>query len=133
MKAKNLRKKLLENSPAFREEYFKRDIPLEISHMIILERVKRGLTQSDLARLVGTQQSGIARTEKGLTYPDIDFLDRIAHALDMHLSIELKESTTYTTQWEEPVRSPYFSFSEKSFANNAENKIVSNTLPDQQK
>lgn len=128
MKAKNIKKKLLENSAAFRKEYFKRNIPLEISHMVTLERVKRGLTQEELARLIGTQQSGIARTEKGTSYPDIDFLERIAHAFGMDLSIELKviESETRTKEWPEPVKSPYFSVRASSDSTRSEN--LANTL-----
>jgi transcriptional regulator with XRE-family HTH domain len=121
MKSKDLRKKLLEKSEGFRRLYFKRNLPLEISHMIIRERVSRGLTQAQLAELVGTKQSGIARTERGTTYPDIDFLERIADKLGMHLLIELQndKTQTKTKTWANAVESdkmqiikspsPYFS------------------------
>lgn len=48
------------------------------------------LSQADLARLVGTTQSAIARLESGGRPPRIDTLLRIADALDCELSVELR-------------------------------------------
>ena len=48
-----------------------------------------GLSQADLAELVGTTQSAIARLESGGRPPRIDTLLRIANALDADLHIEL--------------------------------------------
>ena len=52
-------------------------------------RKERGLSQADLAALVGTTQSAIARLESGGRPPRIDTLLRIANALDADLHIEL--------------------------------------------
>ena len=97
MKSKDLRKKLLEKSATFRKEYLKSHITLEISHMIVRERINQGLTQEALAKLVGTKQSGIARTERGNTFPKIELLERIAEALRMQLFIEFRNVNTYTS------------------------------------
>jgi transcriptional regulator with XRE-family HTH domain len=48
------------------------------------------LSQQDLARLVGTTQSAIARLERGGRPPRIDTLLKIAEALDTELAVELR-------------------------------------------
>ena len=53
-------------------------------------RQERGLSQRELAELVGTTQSAIARLERGGRPPRIDTLLRIADALDCDLSVELR-------------------------------------------
>ncbi len=56
-------------------------------------RLALDLSQSDLARLVGTTQSAIARLERGGRPPRIDTLLRIADALDCELIVELRPRT----------------------------------------
>ena len=53
-------------------------------------RQARGLSQRELAELVGTTQSAIARLERGGRPPRIDTLLRIADALDCDLVVDLK-------------------------------------------
>jgi ribosome-binding protein aMBF1 (putative translation factor) len=53
-------------------------------------RAARGLSQRELAGLVGTTQSAIARLESGGRPPRIDTLLRIADALDCDLHVELR-------------------------------------------
>jgi DNA-binding XRE family transcriptional regulator len=48
------------------------------------------LSQAELAALVGTTQSSIARLEAGGRPPRIDTLLRIAEALDCELEVELR-------------------------------------------
>ena len=52
-------------------------------------RAAQGLSQRELAGLVGTTQSAIARLESGGRPPRIDTLLRIANALDADLHVEL--------------------------------------------
>ena len=52
-------------------------------------RAERGLSQRELAELVGTTQSAIARLESGGRPPRIDTLLRIADALECDLHVEL--------------------------------------------
>ncbi len=49
-----------------------------------------GLSQAQLAELVGTTQSAIARLERGGRPPRIDTLLRIAEALGCGLHVELR-------------------------------------------
>jgi ribosome-binding protein aMBF1 (putative translation factor) len=60
----------------------------------VAERRKRlGLSQAELAELVETTQSAIARLESGGRPPRIDTLLRIAAALDCDLLVELRPRT----------------------------------------
>ena len=61
----------------------------QIAGQVADRRKERGLSQTDLAELVGTTQSAIARLESGGRPPRIDTLLRIANALDADLHIEL--------------------------------------------
>ena len=61
----------------------------QIAGQVADRRKERGLSQADLAKLVGTTQSAIARLESGGRPPRIDTLLRIANALDADLHLEL--------------------------------------------
>ncbi|HMS72987.1 MAG TPA: helix-turn-helix transcriptional regulator [Baekduia sp.] len=62
----------------------------QIAGQVVEQRTARGMSQTDLARLVGTTQSAIARLESGGRPPRIDTLLRIAEALDCELAVELR-------------------------------------------
>ena len=61
-----------------------------IADKVSSRRGEQGLSQRELAELVGTTQSAIARLERGGRPPRIDTLLRIADALDCDLSVELR-------------------------------------------
>lgn len=84
MNLEELKKELLKDKK-FREEYNRYDLPFEIGEMVIDARVKLGLTQSGLAKLVGTKQPSIARLENGTILPSLNFLDKIASAMGTYL------------------------------------------------
>jgi len=69
-------KKLLKTS-GFREAAEE----LEPGFQIARIRILRGLTQKQLADLVGTKQSSIARLESGSSEPRLSFLRRVIQAL----------------------------------------------------
>ncbi|HWQ83694.1 MAG TPA: helix-turn-helix transcriptional regulator [Anaerolineales bacterium] len=52
-------------------------------------RLQRGLTQAQLAELVGTQQPSIARLENGSSIPSLSFLHKIASALNARIEVRL--------------------------------------------
>lgn len=61
----------------------------QIAERVAERRMAMGLSQRELAELVGTTQSAIARLERGGRPPRIDTLLRIAEALDCDLNVEL--------------------------------------------
>jgi ribosome-binding protein aMBF1 (putative translation factor) len=65
----------------------------QIAERVADRRKELGLSQVELADLVATTQSAIARLESGGRPPRIDTLLRIAEALDCELIVELKART----------------------------------------
>ena len=61
----------------------------QIAGKVSERRAAMGMSQRELAELVGTTQSAIARLERGGRPPRIDTLLRIAEALDCELLVEL--------------------------------------------
>ncbi len=61
----------------------------QIADRVAERRGAMGLSQRELAELVGTTQSAIARLERGGRPPRIDTLLRIADALQCDLVVEL--------------------------------------------
>ncbi len=74
--------------PAFREIAES----LEPGHQITRLRLQRGLTQAELAELVGSHQSSIARLESGRIAPRISFLQKVVDALGGELEIKITYS-----------------------------------------
>ena len=64
-----------------------------IAAQVAEQRQARRLSQKELAALVGTTQSAIARLESGGRPPRIDTLLRIANALDCELLVQLRPRT----------------------------------------
>lgn len=60
---------------------------LEPGYQIARLRIQRGLTQAQLAEMVGTHQPSIARLENGNSVPSLSFLKRIADALDARIEL----------------------------------------------
>ena len=65
----------------------------QIADRVAERRKELGLSQAELAELVATTQSAVARLESGGRPPRIDTLLRIADALDCELNVELKPRT----------------------------------------
>jgi transcriptional regulator with XRE-family HTH domain len=61
-----------------------------IADQVAERRQQLGMSQRELAELVGTTQSAVARLERGGRPPRIDTLLRIADALECDLVVELR-------------------------------------------
>ena len=85
-----LTEKLLKQDPSFKEEFDKADRAWDIAFQIRDLREKAGLTQKQLAELVGTKQSNIARVE-GADYTGytLTTLEKITRALKAKLEIKI--------------------------------------------
>lgn len=76
----------LQSDPELREQW-ERMAPV---HELIELRIRRGLTQAQLAERVGTTQSAISRLEAGQVEPTLDTLRRVAAALDSRVEIHIR-------------------------------------------
>jgi transcriptional regulator with XRE-family HTH domain len=94
MNYKTHRKELLKDK-AVKREHDKLLPEFELARSIIQQRLKKKMTQIDVAKKAGMPQSTIARIE-GLTHgvPRLATLRKIAHALDAELIITLKSKKT---------------------------------------
>lgn len=62
----------------------------ELTALMIERRIKTGLTQTALAKRLGTKQSSIARFESGNYNPSLQFLYKMARAMDAELIVKVK-------------------------------------------
>ena len=74
--------------PEFKKGFDEEGLKLEISLDIIQIRKARKMSQADLAKAVGTNQSAIARIENGTMNPTALTLHRIAVALGKKLKVK---------------------------------------------
>ena len=90
MNYKTHRKELLRDK-GVKTEMEKHQPEYELAKSIIRQRLKKHMTQTELARKAGMPQSTIARIE-GLTHgtPKLTTLERIAKALDLQLVVKLE-------------------------------------------
>lgn len=84
----------MKNKPV-KDEYERLLPEYEIARSIIEHRLKKKMTQSEVAQKAGIPQSTVARIE-GLTHglPKLSTLQKIAEALDFRLSIRLEPKHT---------------------------------------
>jgi ribosome-binding protein aMBF1 (putative translation factor) len=66
----------------------------EIAWLLIKFRMDKGLSQQQLANLVGTSNSQISRIESGRHRTNLDTLTRIAHALGLRLVLGFETAST---------------------------------------
>jgi len=80
-------KKELMRNPAVVKVYQELQPEFAIVRKIIEARVNKGITQKKLAQKMKTKQSAISRLESGNANPSLNFLQRLAKALNSHLEI----------------------------------------------
>jgi len=71
---------------AYDGAYAEATLASELAEVIYQLRTAAGLTQTELARRMGTTQPGIARVEAGGSTPTLDLLDRVGKALGVELT-----------------------------------------------
>lgn len=75
--------------PEFRREYKKLEPEFQIARQIIGARIKKKMTQAELARKIGTGQAVISRLEGMNAKPSISLLERVATALKTKLTVTI--------------------------------------------
>ena len=82
-------KKAALKKPGVKKAYEELDFEFELIRAIIEQRLKKGLTQKELANKAGTQQSAIARFESGNYNPSLLFIRRLSNALNLKIKVEV--------------------------------------------
>jgi len=76
--------------PGFKEASKETELEFQVARAIIEARVKRGMTQEDLAKAMNTKQSVISRAENAKTILSLSFLKRLAQVLNASLQVQFK-------------------------------------------
>ncbi|MFI5780073.1 multiprotein-bridging factor 1 family protein [Nocardia sp. NPDC051570] len=76
--------------PGAVEAYETTRLAYELGRTIRQMREHHGWTQSRLAEAAGMTQSAVARFEAGGTVPSLPVLERLAHALDADLVVQVR-------------------------------------------
>ena len=74
-------------NPKFRKYYDEYGKQLEIAYQILQLRKQKRISQSELAKKIGTKQSDIARMEAGQQNFSIDTLQKIAQVFNKDLKV----------------------------------------------
>lgn len=80
-------RKQLMKDPEFVKAYQELQPEFAIIEKIIRARIGEGVTQKELAKRMKTKQSAISRLESGRANPSLNFLQRLAEALNSRLEI----------------------------------------------
>lgn len=73
--------------PHFKAEYDRLQPEFALIRAVIEARMRKGLTQKEIAKRIGTKQSVISRLEIGRANPTVSFLKKLAQALNTQLEI----------------------------------------------
>ncbi len=82
-------RKILNSDPEVAKALEENELEYQVIREFIKARIDKNLTQKQLADLVGTQQSNISRLESGNYNPSLEFLDKVARALDKRIHLNL--------------------------------------------
>ena len=80
----------LAGNTELRKEYEALAPQYEIIEAVIAARIEKQMTQAELAERADTKQSNISRFESGNYNPSVEFLQKIAGALNKQLEITLR-------------------------------------------
>ena len=75
---------------AFRAEWERTALARAVALRLVRYRAERNLSQRDLAKLLDMKQPQVARLERGDVSPGLDTLMRLAGALDIEFTIDVR-------------------------------------------
>ena len=85
--------KKLEGNTEYQEAELNLRTILDLADDILRFRMEKGWSQAELAEHAGTKQANISRLESGLSNPSVNFLQKIAKALDATIVLRLEKIT----------------------------------------
>lgn len=90
MTYKEYKKAALAGNSELRKNYEDLAPQYHIIDAVIAARIEKKMTQEELAERANTKQSNISRFESGNYNPSMEFLQKLAGALDKQLEITLR-------------------------------------------
>ena len=85
------------NKEEYKQEKASRENRLDefnecVKKKLVEEREKQGLSQKELADMIGILPYNLARFETGVRIPTLIMLEKYASAVDKHIDIQIKEN-----------------------------------------
>jgi transcriptional regulator with XRE-family HTH domain len=74
----------------YRREVERSQFANDVAIKVIHDRVSRGMSQAELARMIGMRQPNIARLESGEHEPSLSTFARLSSVLGVDFSVEVK-------------------------------------------
>lgn len=87
-------KKQLEHNPEYLEAKAELELAFAFGDAVLRARLKKGWTQTELARRVGTKQANISRIEAGLANPTLELVQKVCNALEIRPEFQQKEKAS---------------------------------------
>jgi len=78
--------------PEIRKEYEALKPKYDVVRMLIERRSKLGMSQTELARIIGTRQPAISRLENGDSNTTLSTLFRVTEALGLDISLKARRA-----------------------------------------
>lgn len=78
------------SKPGIRKEYEALQPRYDLVRALIKRRTQLGISQAQLAKLVGTKQPAISRLEKGDSDATLNTFFKVASALDLDISVKVR-------------------------------------------
>ena len=88
-KISSLKKRWIKDA-GFKKAYDQSRDEFELARKLIQARIHSGLSQEDLAELMKTSQSNVARLESGKSLPSMRTLQKFAEATNSQIQIQFK-------------------------------------------
>jgi ribosome-binding protein aMBF1 (putative translation factor) len=86
MKLKEFRQRL-EQDPEYVKAAEELRLQLHLADAVLKARLKKGWSQTQLAKAIGTKQANISRIEAGLANPTLSLLHKLLKTLDLEMKI----------------------------------------------
>jgi transcriptional regulator with XRE-family HTH domain len=86
-------KKQVEPNPEFREAREELQLAFTFADAVLDARLKKGWSQTELARRIGTRQANISRIEAGLANPTLELIEKICEALELKADFQNKTAS----------------------------------------
>ncbi|MEK7517790.1 MAG: helix-turn-helix transcriptional regulator [Patescibacteria group bacterium] len=84
----DLKKRL--KDPAFKKAWEESEAEYQVSRVLIAARIKRKISQQELAKEANTTQAVISRLENMTANPSVGLLQKIAQALNLKVKIQFE-------------------------------------------
>jgi len=83
----------IENDPDYLRGRDELKANFALGDAIIRARIQKGLSQAELAELVGTKQGNISRLEAAFGNPTLKLINKIVNALDIQIKFDVPVAT----------------------------------------